>query len=401
MNVLSDIFHKTKKTFGKVKEKVEQLQNLSPDPVEVPQPAKVHVQEKVLFEISAGSVARATLVILGLLTAAYFLNFISDILVVFFVSFLLTAGMEPAIDYLYKKHIPRGVAVILFYILALAFLGYVVSTIFPILAKQISELAGRAGQVLANISQIPENSLPFSDSINHSISQFLTSVNAQELVNQIDSNLQVFAQQLFALGGNLWQFIHVISNGIINLILVLILGFFMTVEKHAIENFVLSLFPVKHSEYAADRIVAMKKKIGHWLRAMLILMLSIGVSVYIGLLILGVEYAAILAIIAGLLEVVPVLGPPLSLLLALPIVANQSGVLTLWVIGLYIVIQQLEGHILVPIIMKRVTGLSSIAVIFSLLVGARFLGIVGIILSIPVATMISMFLDDYLGKRKA
>ncbi|MEK6615556.1 MAG: AI-2E family transporter, partial [Bacteroidota bacterium] len=273
-------------------------------------------------------------------------------------------------------------------------------TIFPILAAQISELAGRAGQVLANLSQIPENSLPFSDSINHSISQFLTSVNAQELVNQVDSNLQVFAQQLFALGGNLWQFIHVVSNGIVNLILVLILGFFMTVEKHAIENFVLSLFPVKHSEYAADRIVAMKKKIGHWLRAMLILMFAIGISVYIGLLILGVEYAAILAIIAGLLEVVPVLGPPLSLLLALPIVANQSGVLTLWVIGLYIVVQQLEGHILVPIIMKRVTGLSSIAVIFALLVGARFLGIVGIILSIPVATMLSMFLDDYLGKRK-
>lgn len=400
MNIFSDILHKTKKTLGKVKEKVEQLQKVSPDPVEIREPVKVHSQEKILFEISAASVARSTVVILGLLAAAYFLRSISDILVIFFVAFLLAAGMEPAIDYLYKKRVPRAVAVILFYILTLAFLGYVVSTIFPILAKQISELAGKAGQVLANLSHIPEDSLPFSDSINHSLSQFFTSVNAQELVNQLDSNLQVFAQQLFALGGNLWQFIHVVSNGIVNLILVLILGFFMTVEKHALENFVLSLFPVKHSQYAADRIVAMKKKIGHWLRAMLILMLSIGVSVYIGLLILGVEYAAILAIIAGLLEVVPVLGPPLSLLLALPIVANQSGVLTLWVIGLYIVVQQLEGHILVPIIMKRVTGLSSIAVIFALLVGARFLGIVGIILSIPVATMLSMFLDDYLGKKQ-
>lgn len=399
MNLFGEILQKTKKTIHKIQEKVEKLQNTPPELSQKLPPPSAPTSERIVFELSPLSVAKSTLVILFLLGGAYLLGEIADILVVFFVSFLLAAAMEPAINWMEQKKIPRGISVILFYIVVFTILAFVLSSLLPILAQQVSDLATRIKDLIQNISQLPADKLPFGDRINRSLGQFLASVNIDELVGQLESNLQVFAQQLFALGGNIWELIKVISNGLINTVLVLILAFFMTVEKHAIENFILSLFPMKHAEYVADRIVMMKKKIGYWLRGMLIMMLSIGVSIYVGLVLLGVDYAAILAILAGILEVVPIIGPPLSLLFAIPIVANQSSWLLLWVIILYLFVQQIEGHILVPIVMKRVIGLSSIAVIFALLVGAKFLGVLGIILSIPVATMISIFLEDYLGRK--
>lgn len=399
MNLFHSFFQKSKKTLHKIQEKVEKLQKTPPELAPKLTPPPAPSREHVVFEVSPFSVAKSTLVILFLLGAAYFLREIADILVVFFVAFLLAAAMEPAIDWMARKKIPRGLSVILFYIVVFGLLAFVLSSLLPILARQVSELAGRLNDLIQNISQLPADRLPFGDQINRSLSQFLASVNVHGLVGQLESNLQVFAQQLFVLGGNVWELIKVISNGLINTFLVLILAFFMTVEKHAIENFILSLFPMKHAQYVADRIVMMKKKIGYWLRAMFILMFSIGMSVYLGLVLLGVDYAAILGILAGILEIIPIIGPPLSWLLAVPIVANQSSWLLLWVTILYVFVQQVEGHILVPIIMKRVIGLSSIAVIFALLVGARFLGILGIVLSIPVATMISIFLEDYLGRR--
>lgn len=397
MGIFSNLFQKTKKAIRDVKERVEKLQQVQPE-VELP-PAPAPKAERVIFELSAGSVVKSTIVIILLIGLTQFVMQIGDILVVFFVSFLLAAAMEPAVDFLNRRKIPRGLAVIIFYILFFALLGVVISSLLPLLARQISELATRVGGLLQNLSHVPADQLYFGDTINKWLSEFFSSINIQDITHQLETNLQGFAQQLFALGGNLWEVIKVVSNGLIHTFLVLILAFFMTVEKDSIDRFILSLFPLRHAEYVTTRIFAMKKKIGHWLRAMLIMMISIGVSIYIGLVILGVEYAAVLAILAGLLEVLPVLGPPLALLFALPIVANQSAWLVLWVVILYLFVQQIEGHILVPIVMKKVTGLSAIVVLFALLVGARFLGILGIVLAVPVATMLAIFFEDYLGRR--
>ena len=399
MKILSRFFQSTKKTVQKIQEKVEKLKR-TPVVEEkfLSQPVSAK-HEKIIFEISPLSVVKATIVILLLIGLMKFVLEIGDILVVFFAAFLLAAGMEPAIDYFQKWKIPRGVGVILFYIAAFGVLGFVISSILPILAKQLSELAGKIGVLLKNLSNAPVSEFPFGNTLNNFLGQFFHSLDLDQIVRQLESNLQLFSQQLFALGGNLWEFVKIISNGLIHTFLVLILAFFMSVEKDPMEKFILSLFPSQHAKYAANRLYVMKKKIGHWLRAMLILMVSVGLGVYIGLKILGVEYAAVLSILAGILEIVPVLGPSLSFLFALPIVANESGWLVFWVLMLYIIIQQLEGHILVPVVMRRVVGLNSIIVIFALLVGARFLGVLGIVLSIPVATMVSMFLEDYLEHR--
>ena len=397
---LTDIFKKTKSIVRNFKESVEEASREPAFEKVVVHENTKDSEKHVVVHISGTGVAKAMIIILGLLTLAYFIMGMTDILVIFFVAFLLAAAMEPTIDSLSKRKVPRGVAVILFYILAIGLFAFMVSYMLPILAQQIYELAVNLGVYLKQLSE-GKQSLPIPTKFQPYVNQFLSSINVHDLGGQVESSLKVLAEQLFAIGGNIWEVIKIISHGLINTVLVLILAYFMVVEKHAVDNFIFSFFPVKHEEYIAAKISLVQRKIGFWLRGMLIMMVSMGVLVYIGLTILGVKYAVVLAIIAGFLELIPVVGPVVAWGLAIPIVLNQSAWSIVPVTILYTVIQQFESHVLVPVVMKRVVGLNPIVILFALLVGYRFLGVLGAILSVPVATMVSIFSDDFFVRPKS
>jgi predicted PurR-regulated permease PerM len=397
---LHDIFKKTKTIVKNFRDTVAEASREPEYPSVEPIREEGEKTQELVLRISGKSVAKATIIILSLLVLAYLITQIADILVVFFVAFLLAAAMEPAIDSLNKKKIPRGVAVIFFYIAAVAILGFIVAYILPILAQQISELAVNLGRYLKGLAQgqqtglVPLRFQPY-------VQQFLKSINVHDLAGQIESALQLVAGQLFTIGGNLWEVIKIISHGFINTVLVLVLAYFMAVEKHSVDRFIFAFIPLKHEEYLAHKIMLVQRKIGFWVRGMLIMMLSMGALVFIGLVILRVNYATVLAIIAGILELVPVVGPLIAWLIAVPIVLNQgSFAILLAVTILYFVVQQIEGHVLIPIVMKKVVGLNPIVILFALLVGFEFLGILGAVLSVPVATMISIFVNDFFEKPK-
>lgn len=396
----SKFFQRTRSIVRKIKSQVEERSRVVEFPVPpLPSDEKVPAKSIVHIEVSSGTVAKVVLVIIGLVTLAYFVTMISDILVVFFVAFLLAAAMEPTIDSLNKRRIPRGVAVIFFYLIAFVVIGFIVSSIVPILAQQVSELAVSLGVYLKGLAQ-GKSSLPLPNRFQPYVTQFLSSINVHGLAGQVESDLQALAGQLLTLGGNIWDVIKVISHGFINTVLVLVLAYFMVTERHAVDSFLFAFVPVRHEEHVAAKIQLVQKKIGFWLRGMLIMMLSMGVIVYIGLLIFGIKYAAVLAIIAGLMELVPVAGPVIAWAVAVPIVLNQSSLAIVSVTFLYFIAQQFEGHVLVPVVMKRIVGLNPIIILFALLVGARFLGVLGAVLSVPVATMLHIFLHDYFGGSK-
>ncbi len=400
---LTDIVKKTKTIVRNLKETVAEA---SREPIfeervdERTRVAESPSEQKVVVQVSAEGVAKATLIILGLLLLAYGVTKIADILVVFFVAFLLAAAMEPTIDALNKRKIPRGVAVIGFYIIAIAFMIFVISYIVPILAQQISELAINLGVYLKSLAE-GQATLPIPPRFQPYVTEFLGSVNIHDLAGQIESGMKLVAGQLFTIGGNILEILTVISHGLINSILILVLAYFMVVEKHSVDSFIFAFFHVKHEHYIASKIVLIQKKIGFWLRGMLIMMLSMTALVFIGLTVLGIKYAAVLAIIAGFLELVPVVGPLVAWLLAIPIVVNQSALGFFSVTILYVVVQQFESHVLVPIVMKRIVGLNPIVILFALLVGYQFLGVLGAILSVPVATLFSIFLDGFFSRSRS
>jgi predicted PurR-regulated permease PerM len=166
------------------------------------------------------------------------------------------------------------------------------------------------------------------------------------------------------------------------------------------KKLVWSVVPIRHQPYIMQLINRMQKKIGMWLRGQLILSLIIFALTYIGLLILGVKYALVLALIAGLTEFIPYLGPLLAAIPAVFLAFTQSPMLAVFVAVLYYVIQLTENNILVPKIMQKAVGLNPIVSIAVLLIGFQLAGVVGAILSIPVATAASVFFKDVLDGKE-
>jgi len=145
------------------------------------------------------------------------------------------------------------------------------------------------------------------------------------------------------------------------------------------------------------------ERLGEWLRSQLLLMVTIGVLDGTILAILGIQYALTLGLLAGLLEIIPVIGPIVAAVTAIA-VAFVSGAPIWKIIAIliaYILVQQLEGNILVPKLMSKVIGLSPIFVIIAILIGNRLLGIGGAILAVPVAAGIQVFLHEYLPLNKS
>jgi predicted PurR-regulated permease PerM len=185
-----------------------------------------------------------------------------------------------------------------------------------------------------------------------------------------------------------------VIGGLAALLVVLVLAFYIVVEDDRARKYFKNLAPVEYQPYISQLIGKMQTKMGAWLRAQIILGLIVGVAVYIGLSLLGVKYALLLALMAGLFELIPYAGPVLSLIPAVLISFVQSPIKGLFVIILYLVVQQLENNILVPKIMQKVVGLNPVVSIVAMLIGWKLGGVLGAILAIPVATMAAVLLED-------
>lgn len=356
--------------------------------------------ERVAVDISALSVAKATLVVIALYAAAQFIVSINEILIIFFVSLLFASAIDPWIDRLERMRVPRSLSILLFYLLIFGVFWILVVSLVPLIAIQLSELASRIQTLISNLVQNGNSPIPFVNSLKDGLQSLVDDLDTQILIENASSSLSKISTSLGGVAGNVWEAMKILFNGIFNFILVLFLTYFMAVDSRGIEAFVKSLFASKHGDYIAAKSVAIREKIGYWLRGQLLLMISVGVLVYIGLSIVGVQYAATLALVAGLTEVIPVAGPILAFIFALPIAANQSFWMVGWLVLVYVIVQQFENNILVPIIMKKSVGLSPIVIMFAMLVGYHFLNILGIILSVPVASTVNIFLIDYLDKEK-
>jgi predicted PurR-regulated permease PerM len=185
------------------------------------------------------------------------------------------------------------------------------------------------------------------------------------------------------------------------MIIVLTLAFYMAVEEDRMKKFTILIVPAKHREYAVSLLARIKIKISQWVRGQFFIMLSIFILDYIGLSLIGVPYALFLAIFAGVLELIPYAGP---------VIASVPGVFLGFLISpftglmaflVYLVAQQFESHVIIPQIMKRAVGLNPIVTIMALLIGAKLGGILGAILSIPIATALGLFLGDLFNRKES
>lgn len=316
----------------------------------------------------------------------YFFYLIRDILAVLFISLILASAFDPWVDWMHRKKIPRGVGVLLVYLVVFGAFAASIYLIIPPIITEITDLAN-------NLPLAGEFKVYVAEKAAVLVSVF-RDLSASNIIAYIKDNFATIGSVQDATSG-VFSTISGFVGGIFTFLLTLVITFYMVVEENAIKKIVWSLAPEKYQIYTMHLINRMQKKIGLWLRGQLILSVIIFVFVYAGLSVLGVKYALVLALIAGLTESVPYLGPIFAAIPAVFLAFTQGGiVLGVSVAIFYYIIQLTENNIIVPKLMQKVVGLNPIVSISVLMIGFSIAGVVGAILSIPVATAISVFVGD-------
>ncbi len=328
--------------------------------------------DKDKFEISWTTLWR--ILIMFLFVAALFLA--REALIILFLAIIVSSALDGPVSWLQRKKIPRILGTLLIFIAVLTLLAFLLYTLIPIAIFELQNF-------LENIKKME---IPVFGSLN--TSQFIA-------IDKYLANLGNLANLLFSGGAS---FLNVVAAAFGNLALILatlILSFYLTVNQAGVEKFLRTVLPIIHEEYVINIYLRARNKLGLWLRGQIFLMLIVGAVTSLSLWILGVKYSLILGILAGVLEIVPIVGPIFAGTLAFLVAISESWILGLYVVILFLVIQQLENHVLVPLVMKKTVGISPVVVVIALLAGSQIAGLVGIILAVPTAVVLQEMLEDW------
>jgi predicted PurR-regulated permease PerM len=189
-------------------------------------------------------------------------------------------------------------------------------------------------------------------------------------------------------------------GGALSFFMVFILSFYLSVQEKGIENFLRIILPIQYEEYAVDLWFRTREKLGAWMKGQLILGLMVGILVFLCLSILRIKYALILAFLAAVFEIIPVFGPVLSAIPAVAMAALQSPTLALITAGVYFIIQQFENHLIYPLVIRKMVGVPPIISILALIIGAKLGGFMGILLSMPIVTILVEISNDFEKKKR-
>jgi len=311
-----------------------------------------------------------------MIAVATVLFLVRDVLVALFLSIIISAGLAPAVDYLQKKGLPRLVGAILIYILIFLILGLMIYAIVPIAIVEFNGL-------FANLVDLSGDVFDFTSS--------------SELVESFNQGIKHFGDNLVAGGMSFLSVASTVFGGFVLAISVAIISFYLILSKDGVEWFLRAILPEREEEIFLSVFKRSKRRIGLWLQTQLLLSLVIGLLSFAGLALLGVRHAFVLGLAAGLFEIVPFVGPVFAGSLAVLVAFSDSFSLGVYVLALFIIIQQVESQIIIPSVFHKAVGLHPVVVMASFMMGYTLLGLVGIILAVPTAVILQEMLNDWVS----
>lgn len=332
--------------------------------------------QKRIIAVETLTLIRVVLVILAL----GFFYLIRDVLALLFVALFLAALINPAARFLAKHKIPKGVTVIFLYLLMFGAAALAVGLLLPPLIEQGSSLyasLGKSWHVLSgSVQSLQELSVKYG------------------LSENVQAGVQTLEGQVTKAAVGLFSTLTDVFGGIVGLIVVLVMTYYMVVQEEEVRNVFRDFVPEKYQEILTTIFNRIEEKIGKWLLGQISLCLIIGVMYYIGLAAIGMDAALVLAFFGGFTEFIPYLGPILGAIPAIILAFSDSPAKAVLALGVIVLIQQTEGHIIVPKVMQRAVGINPLVSIIALIVGAKLFGFVGVLLAIPVATTVSVVLSE-------
>lgn len=326
------------------------------------------------------------------LALAYAVLQVTQFILVLIASIVIASAIEPLAVWARKRGMPRLPTVIAIYAVLAVFLsGFFYFLLLPL----IGEVA-----VLVRTLTVYSNAV-VNDSVLSNMFEsqsIFGTFNTSTLIGELSSYLNSLSQFL---SRGIFSSLSLIFGGVMSFVLIVVLSFYLAVQEDGISKFLRIITPVKHESYVIKLWKRSQAKIGLWMQGQLLLGAFVTLLVYVSLLVVGVPHALPLAVLAGILELIPLFGPVIAAIPAIFVTYGSLGMTTALIVGgLYLVIQQFENHLIYPLVVKKVVGMPPIISIMALVIGGQLAGFLGVLISVPVAAVAMEWIAD-LEERKS
>jgi predicted PurR-regulated permease PerM len=335
------------------------------------------------ISISTSTMVRGILLVLSVVL----LWVLRDLILVLLTSIVLASFVESAVPIFKKIGFGRVFGVVILYVTAMLIFGGLFYLFAPLLITEVYNFSNFASSYFPGVSFLDYFQNPaFS--------------GAKDVVNSLSNNFSipglVSVSKAFIenLSGGFLKTASVAFGGIFNFILIILISFYLSIQERGIENFLRIIIPIQYENYIVDLWERSRRKIALWVKGQVVLALVVAVLIYLLLSLLGIEYALLLSLIAGVMELVPY-GILVALIPAFSFSYISGGIASaLTVTGAYVIVHQFEVFLFSPLIINKIVGLSPIVIILSALIGFELGGVWGAILAIPIAVIVMEYLSD-------
>lgn len=343
--------------------------------------------------INSISINTSTIIRFFLVALAFYLFwYLRDIFLVLLTAIMLASFVESAIPHFKKIKINRVLGVVIVYITTILLLALLFYLFVPLLITEVY-----------NLSVFLSSYIPDSSILNYFTNDAFG--GAKDIINNLSHSLSlttlIATSNAFItnLSGGFFQVISVAFGSIFNVILIVLISFYLSIQEKGIEKFLRIILPLEHEEYAVDLWERSRKKIALWMKGQMLLGILIAILTYLMLSLLGIQYALLLAMIAGIMELIPY-GILVALIPAVYFSYLSGGVSSaLMVAGAYLILHQFEVFLFSPLVIKNVVGLSPLVVILAAIIGFELGGFWGLVLAVPVSVFVMELVSDIEKKK--
>jgi predicted PurR-regulated permease PerM len=360
------------------------------------------IEEGPVTEAAAWRVvSRAILFTLAVLIGLWLLGQLTSVIVRVVLAVILAAGMKPLVDRLTARELrrqgwwtpPRGMVVLVVYVLMITLVSSASGLILQVVIVELQNLV---------------NGIPvYAPRIVSGVNDLLDLIpGGRDLVADFDiaGQLSGIVSQIFGVVGQavfVFQRLIGLLSGLLDVLMILLLALYITTDGPRIGRYLRAFLPPDRHEQSSRITSRIFIRLGGWVSGQLLLCVIIGFMSWVGLVLIGVPYAVVLALIAGIMEAVPNIGPIIAAVPAIIVAALYSPWQAVLVLILYLVIQQLENYVIVPRVMSKAVELHPLAVLLALMVGGELMGVLGAVLAVPVTAAISVVVDEIRAERIA
>jgi predicted PurR-regulated permease PerM len=341
--------------------------------------------------ITPARVMLNTAAILFVVGLAWLLVKIHFVIILLIIGILFATAIEPLANRLRRRGLSRGQAILAVYLAIFCVVGVLIFLAVPPVIRQVTELVNHIPSILADLEAQALTSR----------NSFINTTGADAIRKASEAYAKIRSNGPGIKGEQAVRIVSSVIGLLITVVSTLVIAFYWMTEKVIIKRLVLSLVPLDKRDHAHRVWDDIEAKLGGWTRGQLMLCAIMGVATGIVYFALGLHFWLPLAVLAGVTEIIPYIGPVIGGAAAIVVAFAQSPREALFVAIAAVVLQQIEGHVLVPRVMNNAVGLTPLTVVLAVIIGETILGPLGAVLAVPIGAAVQVLVQDLLRAREA